>query len=112
MKKVATLLLAGVFISSQCYGGFVDSFQLQEACADNKAEFYRQCVGYIAGVNDSHKTIQNWDNQAPYYCLPSGASMGQLTQVVINYLKLKPEELHLSASGRVLNAFILAFPCE
>jgi len=70
------------------------------------------CGGYIAGLVDVHKTFVDWKVMEQRWCLPGDMRVSQLVRVVTKHLQEQPQDLHLSASGLVANAFILAFPCE
>lgn len=69
------------------------------------------CLGYLQGLDHSHNTFLWWKQlKEPQYCIPDGVTVGQLRDIVLKYLKERPEELHLEPSGLALNAWITAFP--
>jgi hypothetical protein len=70
------------------------------------------CVGFIRGVYNTHETFTNWKQMDKRWCMSDGITYTQAIRVVIKFLQEHPEELHLSASGLVSNAFSDAFPCE
>ena len=44
-------------------------------------------------------------------CIPEGVTLGQLTDVFLNYLRAHPEERHEGASFLTFRAMKKAFPC-
>lgn len=66
------------------------------------------CVGYISGVIDGY----NQAGAKVPLCYPDGVSMGQLTDVVVLFLKNHPELLHRPAAYLVLRAISKRFPAR
>ena len=46
------------------------------------------------------------------FCQPDEVTLEQLRRIYIKYATEHPEDLHLTAAGVALNAFVEAFPCE
>lgn len=84
---------------------FVTGNQLLKNC-EGKDMF---CMGYVLGVNDTHKALSP---KAPMYCLPEEVTGGQLYDVARKFIQNNPEQRHMPASFLVLRAFELAFPCS
>jgi len=70
------------------------------------------CFGYVAGIVDAHNTFVNLADLEQSWCPPENLDGSQLVRVVTKYLQGNPQQLHLTASSLVVNALILAFPCE
>jgi hypothetical protein len=70
------------------------------------------CRRYIHGIADLHETFTDWKRINKEWCLPDKINSDQLVRVVVKHLQKYPEDLHMTASGLVANAFIEAFPCE
>jgi hypothetical protein len=67
------------------------------------------CATYLAGVNDLH----NLPEVPKMYCIgKSGATVVQMRQVVLKYLRDNPNKTHLSFISLVLDAMREAFPCR
>jgi len=70
------------------------------------------CSGFIDGISGAHKTFTDWEIMSPQWCAPDNVTQGQVARILVKSLREYPEDLHLTASGLVANALILAFPCE
>jgi hypothetical protein len=46
------------------------------------------------------------------FCLPSTVTVGQLNDMIRNYLRNTPAERHLPADVIIVKAFGVAFPCK
>jgi len=108
MKYLLTVILLLSFNSSQA--AYVDGNSLLSKCEGGNESY---CIGYLAGINDGYLAAFNWgDIKEKSFCVPDGATQGQLQRVAINGLKANPQNLHLVASSLVMNIFVAAFPCE
>jgi hypothetical protein len=67
------------------------------------------CLGYIAAVADVMRYEAIAGNMA---CIPAGAPVGQLEDIVTRFLAAHPELWHYGAQSLVAAAFSLAFPCR
>lgn len=79
------------------------------------------CLGYIQGALDGHAT---WEfsrlglamaakdaSYAPWYCIPSGATLAQAKAVFMKYAADNPENLHAQADWILGSAMKKAFAC-
>ena len=69
---------------------------------------------YIVGFNHGYELAIILNMEAPpnnSYCIPQKVTNGQITRVVIKYLKDHPEQLHTSARKLILFALDEGFPC-
>jgi hypothetical protein len=91
---------------------------LDQCSADQKSVVFTQCLGYIRGAVDLIGTLQGsvgidgksfWKLAA--VCLPNRATSGQITDVVIKYLKEHPEERTDKAGLIILRALVHAWGC-
>ncbi len=67
---------------------------------------------YVAGIVDIHFTFENRGDILTQWCIPDGVALTQLAELAVKYMQERSSELHHTASSRVANALILAFPCE
>ncbi len=96
-----------------------DGNVLFEECsaAQNTVEFTR-CLAYIAGAADMIGNFQLFksDGNKPLFttriCIPVKATRGQLTDVVIKYMKDHPESRTDSASLIVMRALVQVWKCS
>ena len=91
--------------------GFYSGSELLEWCEDDDARGGNICNSYLAGIVDITGDYDRWGDMTEEFCVPAGATLGQLQKVVIKGLNEVPEKLHLIASGLVFNIFYEAFPC-
>jgi hypothetical protein len=77
------------------------------------------CYGYIEGIADANdleglRESGFMDPKAKRnaLCLPAGVQLGQLKDVVVQYLEGHPERRHRSAAALVELALSAAFPCR
>jgi hypothetical protein len=80
---------------------------------------YLFCYGYIEGIADAEdiedlRASGFMDPKAKgnALCLPAGVQLGQLKDVVVQYLVGHPERRHRSAAALVELALSAAFPCR
>ena len=69
---------------------------------EKEAQFGR---GFVAGVADAAL-------DGDTYCSPADASLGQINEVGLRYLRAHPESLPKTASSVMLAALIAAYPCK
>jgi hypothetical protein len=74
----------------------------------NNAEY----VGYIEGAVDTFTVISASEHQPPPFCLPTGITGKQLSDIVLRYMDRHPEARYLAGSGHVVLAMQEAFPCR
>lgn len=60
--------------------------------------------GYVVGVHDALNGV--------LFCTPRDISIGEMADVVKNYLKNNPRELNKNASEIVRIAFTKTYPCK
>ena len=81
--------------------------KLYKDCAEN----YRHCVGYVQGVVDGASAIMAELSMKTPICFPNNVTSGQVTDIVIKYLKENPSARHYVAASNVMVAITNAFPC-
>jgi hypothetical protein len=100
----AWILVAGA--PAKTYGGFYSGNDLLRVC---EKERNTTCVGYILGVADTQNASVR--NERRRVCIPERAEPRQLVDLVLAYLKEKPQERHWEAWTIVHNALVASFPC-
>lgn len=67
------------------------------------------CLGYNSAVADSLDS-----NSVNGYaaCIPTSVSLGQIKDIVVQYLRSNPAVRHFAAVGLVADAISRAFPCH
>ena len=62
-------------------------------------------VGYYLGLSapDSGGKLE--------FCIPEEASIRQLIEVFLKYIRDHPDKLHISAARQVYDSWAIAFPC-
>jgi Rap1a immunity proteins len=92
---------------------------LDQCSADEKSVVFTQCLGYIRGAVDLIGALQGsvgGDDKKSFWkptavCLPNHATSGQITDVVIKYLREHPEERADRAGWIIIRALIKAWGC-
>lgn len=88
---------------------------LLELCASDSGQSQSICLGYIQGVVDGagitpvEKTCRRTSS---YWCIPDGVAWGQMTEVVVKYMKDHPENRHWPSTAIITNAVIESWPCH
>jgi hypothetical protein len=106
VSLVATVLGVCGSASAQdfSFGVFYSGRDLAQYCQDDGF-----CNGYVAGIIDAFAAAS--PSRMQDLCIPRGASVGQLVQIVRNYVNAHPENWHYSAASFVYVAVAEAFPC-
>jgi hypothetical protein len=61
-------------------------------------------LGFVAGVVDAF--------DQDLFCTPQGANLGQLRDVVTQFLVRNPKERHRNAAAIVAIALVIDYPCK
>lgn len=71
---------------------------------------YLACVRYISGYarGFGHANVLS---ASPLACMPAGIENGQIVEVVLKYIRSKPEKWHNNADAFIFLALVDAFPC-
>ena len=128
MKKFTFILL---LLTLSCFGSSaqIDGNQLLQNCkplfpylltgqrsasmtqAETIATGY--CMGYVAGVTDTHvawQLVEGKTNRLTHYCLATDFKNGQVILVFKKYMEAHPEEVHDRADLIIYRALRDAFP--
>jgi len=75
-----------------------------------------KCAMFITGVRKTIAVAQELDGEGIDFferikCVPK-ITTGQISRLVVQYLKKHPEELHESDISQVIMALMVAFPCK
>jgi Rap1a immunity proteins len=68
------------------------------------------CLGYVTAIFDALVTGNNINGYRS--CPPVATSRGQVTDIVVTYLRAHPERQQRAAAGLVAHALQDAFPCR
>jgi hypothetical protein len=106
------IVFAALLSGSGAWAEFENGSALLEKCNSEDAYYEGSCLGYLSGIYGTLYTLPEWKGFDEVVCVPPKASVRQLQEDVVMYLEAHPEKLHMAASGLVLNAYSVAFPCE
>ena len=119
MKKIRLVLFFLLLVSQGALGvqNFYTGNTLMEYCKagiekNKDIEKANACLGYVAGFEDLYESLVAVGLLQKKWCLPENASTSLLAATTLIYLTAHPDELHLGASGLVINAFREAYPCN
>ena len=102
MKRLLIALTAALAFSAQAQ--FVSGNMLLSDMDDTASTSRMYALGYVAGVVDSLNQV--------VFCLPSTVTVGQVHDMVRNYIRNTPAERHLPGDVLISKAFGVAFPCK
>ena len=103
MKRLLITLTAVLALSAHATY-FNDGNKLLADMNEGSSTKRMYALGYVAGVVDSMNRFM--------FCLPSSVTIGQLTDMIHNYLRNTPSERHQPADVIIAKAFGIAFPCK
>jgi len=113
MKRIAACLLMLMSLSANA-GYFVSGNNLYAMLSDNIRK--SQAYGYIQAIADAEDDekkglLLGVGLNRLFFCVPDGATVGQLADVVKMSLEKYPADRHLPAAELVRAAFYGAWPC-
>jgi hypothetical protein len=103
MKRLLIALTAALAFSAQATY-FNDGNKLLSDMEDSSNTSRMYALGYVAGVVDSLNQV--------VFCMPSTVTVGQVNDMIRNYLRNTPAERHLPADVIITRAFSAVFPCK
>jgi hypothetical protein len=120
MVAVRTLAIAGLIAlvadAGMAQAGFKDGNSLLTECRETESrpsdQYYQRgfCLGYIEGIADYLELVRETSGLKP--CVPSGATAGQIKDVVINALMTQPADRNIDAALLAMNAISKAWHCQ
>jgi hypothetical protein len=83
---------------------------LLRSCTSEGAE-QSYCLGFIFGVMEGvyYKAIA--DSTRLPWCHPNGVQMEQIRDVIMKYLRDRPERRQMRSAGLIMSALQQAWPC-
>jgi hypothetical protein len=107
MKKFGLVLLIAAAVSGEvAAASFATGNKLLKDCQSTDVVEQTYCFGYIAGIVDA------LDDQRRA-CLPNkGVTIGQVSDIVVQWLQANPKDRHYAAAGLIAAAIAKAFPCR
>ena len=103
MKHLLTCLTLLLSLNAQATY-FNDGNKLLADMDDGSNTSKMYALGYVAGVVDSLNQV--------VFCMPSTVTVGQVHDMVRNYIRNTPAERHLPGDVIIAKAFGIAFPCK
>lgn len=87
---------------------FQDGNQLLRVCSSNAVQDEAYCAGFMSAAADAHRAAPHYANSI---CLSPDVALGQVRDVVLQYLQNEPQLRHYVAVSIVFEALADAFPC-
>lgn len=105
MRRAILMAVASCYFIQQTLAAdaILNGDKLHELCEDPKESAL--CLGYIIGVADA---LVNDGS----FCVPDGATGGQMEEIVKRYLREHSERRHIGAASFVVSALQERFPCN
>lgn len=101
MKRLATLTLAALCATANAE--FWDGNKLYERYNSSSAFEQGMTLGYIMGVADTALGVS--------HCAPPTSTAGQMSDMVMQYLRVYPERRTRTGDSIVLEVLRAAWPC-
>ena len=107
MRLMMLLVTAGLLWPVSAFSeGFYSGNDLYAKCTAAEGSLERvYCIGIMAGLADAFET-------GGTTCLPKNASVGQVMDVVVIYLRDHPQSRHFTMASEAARALNSAFPCK
>lgn len=96
-------LLALALSATAAHAEFWDGNKLHHRLNSEESMDRMMALGYIAGVSDTMTSIN--------HCPAKNVTLGQMRDIVKNYVENLPAIRHRTADTLVLDALKIAFPC-
>lgn len=112
--KTSVLLTLSLCFAQSSLAFYVDGNSLLADCTSDSPALRDRCDAYIVGAIDSYEQWQAWGDLQVQICRPPGVAITQLRTLVVKQLRedrIHLDDLHKQASGAVLNALMVSFPC-
>jgi hypothetical protein len=107
MKKSLILFcMLGSMLPSLAFSSFYDGNYLKTKMESAVTSDQMVAMGFVVGVADTLG-----DRDFRYVCIAKGVTAGQLSEVVLKYLRANPEALHKAAYTLVYLALIKTWSC-
>ena len=91
----------------------ISGSDLQSLCkARIDSEAYLSCLYYVGGVHDTLTNPSLGGLRVNGLCIPPGTSLNELSQVVVDYLRDRPQLTYFRAETLVVKSWEAAYPCE
>lgn len=111
MGKVLLTMLA-LFVASPASAQFLSGNKLLGYCQGKPGSAdFSTCLGFVAGVSDSIGLYQDVLLAERVVCVPK-TQLGQVREVVVQYLINTPQKRHEDAAFLSYLAMVAAFPCK
>ena len=93
-----SMVLGAVPASAEFYTGN----KYYERCLNKRDDF---CTGFLMGVIDALEDLK-------FMCVPEGVSGFQALDIVMKYMREKPQERHGAAADIAFKALKAVYPCK
>jgi hypothetical protein len=101
MKKL-TLTICLTLLSLAANANYINGNKLLDDLTGSNTD-RAFALGFVAGVVDSY--------DGELFCTPRAANLGQLRDVVTQFLVRNPKERHRNAAAIVAIALVIDYPC-
>ena len=81
-----------------------------ERCSQSDIASQLACTSFIFGVNEL-TTLLRLHNKIELYCAPESTTVAELRELVMDFMKRNPSQLHRAFVVLILEALREHFPC-
>lgn len=112
---ILAMVASAIYPINSLSAGYVSGNDLYRDCTAEKNDltYYQtraRCSAYIVGAADGIDEERTMSGIAE--CVPSNVAIGQLRDIVVDYLKKNPQNRHYTGYSIVSVALISAFRCQ
>ena len=100
---------AGAVRAADTVSAILSGDQLLSNCLSEDSGRVLLCASYIAGVADAFAVSRDRDGRPP--CMPADATVAQVQDVAVRYLRRHPDYGKTTAAGSVMNAIMAEWKC-
>ena len=101
MKKVVLLLSV---LAASAHAEFYDGNEILRRMQSSSLVDQAIAVGYVSGVSDTGNNVT--------HCVPKSVTVGQVHDMVKNYLEANPANRHYTADSLIINLLKSVWPCQ
>jgi hypothetical protein len=114
MRFAVPLLLLLAVLPTPAVAAFYSGNDFLSYCnAPETAAARGKCTSFVAGAFDASELLltDRERDRSRFFCVPPSVTLGQLTDVLLKYVRENPAERHETAVSLFFKAIWTAWPC-
>jgi len=107
MRKISLILLLCLFPAKESNAYWLDGNHWYAVCFHGENEFMNY---FMEGVGETEEVFSVTGH--PFFCVPNGVTLRQLSDIFCNYLAEHPESRQYQGASLAMGALAEKFPCS